>query len=418
MAILAPARGVSGTLQAGRDFARRRPWLTAGIAALSLGAPGLGVGLAARSQPDEDAFQLRAEIPASGPPFASALYQSLGVRLLPGNEVALLDNGAVFDALVEEIGKARSSVHVLLYIWEKGAASDRVTAALVERAKAGVACRILVDDLGSPDFAKTVQPPLVQAGCEVRLFRPLPGQDKLARNHRKIVVLDGKVAITGGFGIRDNWLGDGVHAEGWRDESVRFAGPAVAEAQQAIAENWQEAGGALLPQAAFPELPAAGPASAAFISSTASPNVTRSERLTQLMIAAAQKRIWIANAYFVPSRAILDLLARKAASGVDVRILAPGKKSDSKTSFGLQQGEYGALLKRGVRVWEYQPSMMHAKTMVVDDELSLIGSINLDPLSLNKLEEGSLVVDDRALTAALALGFGRDCEHAKELSSR
>lgn len=409
---------MTGILQTGRDLARRRPWLTAAIAALSLGAAGLGIGLATRSQPDEDEFQLRAEIPASGQPFASALYQSLGVRLLPGNEVALLGNGAVFDALVEEIGKARSSVHLLLYIWEKGAASDRIVAALVERAKAGVACRILVDDFGSPDFATTIQPPLVQAGCEVRIFRPLPGKDKLSRNHRKIVVVDGKVAVTGGFGIRDNWLGDGVHQEGWRDENVRFAGPAVAQAQQAIAENWQEAGGALLPPAAFPEITAAGPASAAFISSTASPNVTRSERLTQLMIAAARKRIWIANAYFVPSRAIVDLLARKASSGVDVRILAPGKKSDSKTSFGLQQGEYGALMKRDVRVWEYEPSMMHAKTMVVDDNLALVGSINLDPLSLNKLEEGSLVIEDQALTAALALNFGRDCEHSKELSSR
>jgi cardiolipin synthase len=408
---------MTGILQKGRDLVRRRPWLTAGVTALSLGVPGIGIGLAARSQPDEDAFQLRAEIPA-GQPFATALYQSLGVRLQPGNEVALLENGAVFDALVEEIGKARSSVHMLLYIWEKGAASDRISAALVERAKAGVACRILVDDFGSPDFAKTVQPPLVQAGCEVRIFRPLPGKDKLSRNHRKIVVLDGKVAVTGGFGIRDNWLGDGVHQEGWRDENVRFAGPAVAGAQQAIAENWQEAGGALLPLTAFPELTAAGPASAAFISSTASPNVTRSERLTQLMIVAARKRLWIANAYFIPSPAILDLLGRKAASGVDVRLLAPGRKSDSKTSFGAQQGQYGALMKRGVRVWEYEPSMMHSKTMVVDDELALVGSINLDPLSLNKLEEGALVVDDRALTAALALSFGQDCEHAKELSSR
>lgn len=383
--------------------------------ALSLGVTGLGLGLATCSQPDEDAFQLQAELPA-GQPFATALFQSLGVRLLPGNEAALLSNGAVFDALVTEIGKARSSVHMLLYIWEKGAASDRVTAALVERARAGVACRILVDDFGSPDFAKTVQPPLEQAGCEVRIFRPLPGKDKLSRNHRKIVVVDGKVAVTGGFGIRDNWLGDGVHEEGWRDENVRFAGPAVAGAQQAIAENWQEAGGALLPPAAFPELRAAGPASAAFVSSTASPNVTRSERLTQLMLAAARKRIWIANAYFIPSRAILDLLGRKASSGVDVRLLAPGMKSDSKTSFGAQQGQYGALMKRGVRVWEYEPSMMHSKTMVVDDELSLVGSINLDPLSLNKLEEGSLVIEDHALTAALALNFGRDCEHAKELS--
>jgi len=153
----------------------------------------------------------------------------------------------------------------------------------------------------------------------------------------------------------------------------------------------------------------------ALVSSTAAPVVTRSERLTQLMIAAAKRRLWIANAYFVPSKAILDLIARKAAAGVDVRVLAPGKKSDSKTSFGAQHVEYGALLEKGVRVWEYQPSMMHAKTMLVDERLVSVGSANLDPLSLSKLEEVTLVVDDAATAAELEASFLKDCSHAKEL---
>ena len=382
------------------------------FAALALGLAGC------KRDEDKQAFQLRVPIPAEGVPFASALQQTLGVQLRPGHQVSLVSNGAIFDSLDQEIRKAKSSVHVLLYIWEKGAASDRIAGAIVERAKAGVACRIVIDDFGSPDFAKDVQPALVAAGCEIRIFRPgLAAGDKLARNHRKIVVIDGLTAFTGGFGMRDNWLGDGVTGDGWRDANVRFTGPAVGEAQQAIAENWQEAGGTLFPLDAFPA-PApgtAGPASAAFVASTVSPVVTRAERLVQLMIQAAKKRLWIANAYFVPSNAILEMVKRKATEGVDVRLLMPGKKSDSKASAGAQHIEYGSLVERGVHVFEYLPSMMHAKTILVDDELAVVSSINLDPLSLNKLEEVALVIQDRAFAAALTGTFEGDLKHAREL---
>ena len=388
------------------------------LAALLLVA-NLGL-VAAGCKHDEEkrAFQLRVAIPSEGGPFASALYQALGVELRPGHAVTLLSNGAVFDGLDEEIRKARRSVHILLYIWEKGAASDRIVAALVDRAKAGVACRILIDDFGSPDFAKDVQPALTAAGCDVRIFRPgLVDGDKLARNHRKVVVVDGRVGFTGGFGIRDSWLGDGVTGNGWRDANVRFTGPAVAGAQQAIAENWQEAGGPLFPLEAFQPSDGSGPASAAFVTSTVSPVLTRAERLVQLMIQAAKKRLWIANAYFVPSQAILEMLKRKASEGVDVRLLMPGKdKSDSKASAGAQHVEYGPLVERGIHIFEYQPSMMHAKTMVVDEDLSVVASINLDPLSLNKLEEVALVVQDRAFAANLAKSFEADVSHTRPVT--
>jgi cardiolipin synthase len=393
------------------------------LVALLLLAGALGITFVACSKRtnDEQAFQLRTPVPSSGAPFAAALHQSLGVQLRAGHQVTLLTNGSVFDSLEDEIRHARSSVHIVLYIWEKGAASDRIVTAIVERAKAGVACRILVDDFGSPDFGKDVQPKLAAVGCDVRIFRPMPGSgDKLARNHRKIVIVDGRVGFTGGFGMRDDWLGDGVTAEGWRDTNVRFVGPAVADAQQAFAENWQEAGGPLLPADAFPPAPAdasPSPVSAAFVASTISPVLTRSERLVQLVIQAAKKRLWIANAYFVPSKAILEMLKRKAREGVDVRLLAPGKKSDSKTSFGMQHVEYDSLIESGVRVWEYQPSMMHAKTMVVDDELSVVASINLDPLSLTKLEEVALVVQDKGFAAQLTQTFEADCTHSRSLSA-
>jgi cardiolipin synthase A/B len=371
--------------------------------------------LARRIRPQRtDAFKLQGPVPATREGLTLALRQSLGVRLLGGHRSRWLDNGAVFDGLVEEIGRAQSSIHIVIYIWEAGVASQRVSEALVARARAGVACRILVDAFGSSSFEDELAGPLIAAGCEVRVFRRLPGKDKLARNHRKIAVIDGRLAFTGGFGVRDDWLGDGIHDERWRDANVCFSGPAVAEAQQAFAENWQEAGGALLGAAAFPAIDADGPHLAAFVSSTAGV-VTRAERLTQLLISAAQRRVWISNAYFVPTRGVVELLCDKARAGMDVRILVPGKKSDSKTSFGLQHLEFGSMKKCGVRLWEYLPSMMHAKTMLVDDELVLVGSINLDPLSLNKLEEAAFVTFDAELAAELERSFAADCSQSREL---
>ena len=129
----------------------------------------------------------------------------------PGHQVRWVDNGAIFEALVADIRTARSSVHVDMYIWEPGTASARLVETLVERMAAGVRSRIVVDDLGSPDFRTKAGAPLVAAGCEVRAFRPLPDGARLGRNHRKLLVVDGLVAYTGGFGVRDNWLGDGVH---------------------------------------------------------------------------------------------------------------------------------------------------------------------------------------------------------------
>jgi cardiolipin synthase len=418
------AMGIRTTWKALRDFVRRHRTLVVTLGVLLVLAGGVSAYLVVReNRQEQQAFRLKVPVPNAGAPFALALYQSLGVRMLPGHAVSWLDNGKVFDVLVGEIERARSSVHVVMYIWEKGAASDRVANALIGRAKAGVSCRIVIDAFGSPDFASTVQEPLVQAGCKVLAFRPSPTEDELGRNHRKIVVVDGRVAFTGGFGIRDDWMGDGVHDEGWRDANVRFTGPAVTDAQQAFAENWQEAGGELLGAGEFPGLAGLdgggaepqGNARAAFVTSTGSETLTRAERLTQLLVASATRRIWISNAYFVPSEGISELLGQKADQGLDVRVLAPGKKSDSKTAFGAQHVEYGTLQKRGVRVWEYTPSMMHSKTILVDDELVSVGSINLEPLSLTKLDEAALVVSDRDFARQLAATFENDCDHAREL---
>ena len=344
--------------------------------------------------------------------FANALFQSVDADFSPGT-VKRIDNGAVFDALVEDLNRATSSINISMYIWETGEASRRVTEAIVTRAKAGVACRLSIDALGSSKFQEQVTPTLVAAGCEVRMFRPIAVDSMTTRNHRKLVIIDGAVAFTGGFGVRDDWMGDGV--TGWRDTSVRFTGPAVRAAQQAFAESWQESGGTLLPATEFPRAAADGTVRLALVTSTASPYLTRAERLVQLLIAASHKRLWITVAYFAPSKGIRAMLASKAKSGVDVRMIVPNEHDDSKVALKAQRLLYDELAAAGVKVWEYQPSMIHAKTMVVDDRLSTVGSINLDPLSLNRLDEDALVIDDPTFTEELAAAFLADSVEARQV---
>ncbi len=356
------------------------------------------------------AIEIKGEMAGEG--FATALFQSVDAEFAPGT-VTRLDNGAVFDALVDDISRATSSINISMYIWEAGAASRKVITALTAKAAAGVACRLSIDALGSSKFEEQVAPPLVAAGCELRMFRPVAADSVVSRNHRKLAVIDGAIAITGGFGIRDEWMGNGV--TGWRDTNVRFTGPAVRAAQQAFAESWQESGGTLLPATDFPRVAANGDARLALVTSTASPHLTRAERLVQLLIGAARKRVWITMAYFAPSKGILAMLANKARSGVDVRLILPDEHDDSKVALEAQRLLYDELADAGVKIWEYQPSMVHAKTFVVDDRLSAIGSINLDPLSLNRLDEDALVIDDPGFNDQLAKAFLADAARSAQV---
>jgi cardiolipin synthase len=367
------------------------------------------------------------ELEPGGDALSLALLQSVGVELEPGHRATVIQDGDVFDAIVEEIGRARESVHILVYIWRPSAPSDRVIAALAERARAGVKCRIVVDPFGSEeltgdkDFDEKVEARLTAAGCEVHYYRLLGNRRirrMLGRDHQKLAIVDGRVGITGGFGIWKAWEGHGNSREEWRETSVRVEGPAVRAMQIAFSSAWQEAGGSLLPWDAFPDIEPDGPVRAGFVSSTGRMGITNAERMTRLIVAAAQRRLWIANAYFSPPDAVLRQLEHKMRRGLDVRVLAPGPVHDVPLIRASQRSVYERLLRAGVRIWEYQPSMMHAKTMLVDDWLSVIGSTNLDPLSLNWLGEGSLVLDDRDVAASLERGWEADFPRAQEITLR
>lgn len=363
-------------------------------------------------------YRITSFVPADPAGFSNALYQSTSVKLAAGHRIELVNDGAIFDRLEQELAQAKRSINIVLFIWRPGTASERIVRVVTERAKTGVTCRILVDAVASMAFEKSVKPQLVAAGCDVRAFRPLIKGVTDHRNHRKIVVIDGKAGFTGGFGISDEWLGEGQKPREWRESNVFVEGPAVNEMQQAFADNWQEVDGPLLPESDFAAASVGGATRAAFVSSTSSGPLTRAERLTQLLIAASTTRVWIANAYFVPSNGLIELLLEKRRQGVDVRVMAAGDETDHPEVLREQRATYARLREGGVRIWEYQPSLLHAKTMIVDEHLSVVGSINLDRLSLEAMEEGSLVMSDPRVVSELEKRWELDVTRCVEIEPK
>ncbi|WP_248353692.1 phospholipase D-like domain-containing protein [Anaeromyxobacter oryzae] len=347
-----------------------------------------------------------------------ALMQATGVSLVDANRLAWRDNGEVFDAMEEAIGAARHSIHFDVYIWKPGKAGTRLAELVCRRAREGLAVRVLVDPMGSTGFDEELSRPLRDAGCEVRYFRdPKKRPFTLTgRNHRKLVVVDGRVGFTGGFGIAPEWSGDGLSPDGWRDANAEVEGPVVRQMQAAFAAHWLETGGALLPRAEFERARPAGGARAAYVTSMDVVGLSHARWVTHIALMAARRRAWIANAYFVPPPELLGALLLLPRHGVDVRLLLPGPHQDHRTITFLQRRLYPRLERGGMSVYEYQPSMMHAKTMLVDDRLVVVGSINLDYLSMEWLEEGCLVVDDRTFAAELERRWHADLAHSRQVA--
>jgi cardiolipin synthase len=358
------------------------------------------------------------DVPAEAPPvpFDARLEAATGAALVDGNALQLIENGAVFDAIVRDIAAARHHVHVVTFIWRgETGPSRRVTDALLRRGK-GVACRILVDPFGSLKLDPRQREELTRSGCELRRYGMRDDVRPTARNHRKLVVVDGEVGITGGFGLHVAWEGNGRREDEWRDTAVRVRGPAVAQMDRAFEANWVESGGAPL-GAGRAAAPAPDGARAAFVaSSPRRDEPSAAERMTHLLVAAATRRLWIANSYFVPDEELRGLIAEQARRGVDVRVLAAGDVHDVPPVRGAQRATYEPLLRAGVRIFEYRPSMMHAKTVLVDDELVAIGSTNMDALSFDRLEEGSLVARSRPLARELERDLTADFAHADEIT--
>lgn len=347
-----------------------------------------------------------------------ALTQTTATSLVGGNRVELREDAEVFDAMEEAIRAARHSVHFDVYIWKPGGAGDRMAELVSRRAREGLRVRVLVDPMGSTGFDEHLHRPLVEAGCEVRYFRPLKKHPftLTGRNHRKLVVVDGRVGFTGGFGIAPEWSVGGPSSPPWRDSNAEVEGPVVRQMQVAFANHWLETGGSLLPPDEFERTRVLGEARCAYVTSTDVVGLSHARWVTHVALAAAEQRAWIANAYFVPPPSVLGALCARRKHGIDVRLLLSGPYQDHPTVTFIQRRLYPRLDRSGVKIYEYLPSMMHAKTMLIDDRLSIVGSINLDPFSMEWLEEGALVVEDHRFAERFEQQWLRDIARSRQVA--
>lgn len=337
-----------------------------------------------------------------------------------GNSVELYENGAFFEIMFEEMGRATSTVHFETFLWKEGELGRRLVEALIARRRDGVMVRVLVDANGGKQMGTDAQHALTAAGCKLVLHHPKRWKNLGVlneRDHRKIVVLDGRVALVGGHCIVDSWLGDAQDHEHVRDLAVRLRGPVVHGIQTAFSENWVEDTGELFAgAAAFPELSPQGAIDVHVASVKPEGSPAAVKVLHHLAVCVAQKSIRIQNPYFLPDDEAIEALGDAVARGVDVRVMVPSAgASDMPMVQHAAHRNFHKLLARGVRILEYQKCLLHQKVMTIDGVWSAIGSSNFDDRSFEINDEITLGILDRELARGLEEIFAKDAAHCAEL---
>lgn len=343
-----------------------------------------------------------------------ALQRITEASLVHGNAAELLVDGPeAYPAMLELIARAERRIHFENYIYRDDATGRRFAEALAERARAGVEVRLLYDWLGCIRTPASTWEALQRAGGEVRCFgAPSLRHPRamLRRNHRKLLVTDGRAAVVGGLCIGDEWLDDGGRGC-WRDTAVRLQGPIARELDRSFCAMWRRAGG-VVPEPDGPA-PPAGNVAARVVDGP--PTHARAYRLYELVAALAERTLYITGAYPLAPAPLRRALASAARAGVDVRLLAPSR-SDLPLLNQAARAHYASLLAAGVRIYEWTGPMLHAKSMVADGSLALIGSSNLNPFSLLGSYELDVVIEDAGLATALEQQFLADLRRAKEIT--
>ena len=354
--------------------------------------------------------------------FMRALAGSASRQIVEGNEITLYHNGSkIFPALLDAIGGARESVHFSTFIYEAGNIPTRFAQAFAAAAERGIEVRIVLDRRGCKKIPRQLVASMRDAGCNVAWFRGIRWYNWVRynhRNHRKLLVVDGKVAFTGGVGIADQWDGDADAPNHWRDSHVRIRGPAVLSVQAAFIDNWNEATGELpIRGSYFPPIDSEGESLVCPVQSNPVNATSAAQRSMAALIAGATRRLWITNAYFVPSPPFLQALCAAKARGVDVKVLVPGRYQNQPAVGRASRRTWPALLEAGVELYAYEPTMIHAKIVVVDSAVSSIGSINFDPRSFALNAEFGIVALDTTLAARFEEAFGNDLRSARRVVS-
>ncbi|MFE2579740.1 phosphatidylserine/phosphatidylglycerophosphate/cardiolipin synthase family protein [Streptomyces sp. NPDC059378] len=348
------------------------------------------------------------------------LERLLGVAATEGNELVPLRNGdEIFPAMLGAIRSARYTIDLMTFVYWRGEIARDFATALAQRARAGVRVRLLLDGFGAKQIERHLLDLMDVAGVQVAWFRKPVWLSPLKQNHRchrKALVVDEHTAFTGGVGIAEEWCGDARNPGEWRDTHVQVRGPAVDGVAAAFAQNWAECHDELFDERdRFTAHHQVGSSVVQVVRGSASIGWQDMQTLIRVMLTSAEKRFRLATAYFAPDTYFIDLLCRTARRGVDVEILLPGPHTDQRACQLAGQHHYTRLLEAGVRIRQYQPTMMHAKIITVDSVAALIGSTNFNRRSMDHDEEVMLAVLDETFTAALDHDYEADLERSVDI---
>jgi cardiolipin synthase len=367
-------------------------------------------------------YQLRGErLDVSDREFLRAAESLTAAPISDGNDAELLINGdRIFPAFLETIERAERTVNLLTYVYWRGDIARDVAGLLCRRAREGIEVNVLLDWVGTAKMDSALIDDMRDAGVDVAKFRPLkPYAVRRLNNrtHRKLLIADGRVGMTGGVGIAEEWTGNAQDPDHWRDTHVRVRGPVVRHLQGAFAENWLEAtGDALVGENYLPDLePVADGGPMQVVRSKAGVGDTNVEALYFLAIESARERLDLTAAYFAPRPAFVQVLCDAANRGVHVRVLVPGPHIDKEFVRIAGRAAYDALLDCGVEIYEYQPTMLHAKSLCIDGAWASVGSVNFDNRSFQLHDEATLCVQSERFAAQLTEQFEADLDASQEI---
>ena len=355
------------------------------------------------------------------PEFRHVMSNLLGPAILPGNRATALTNGdEIFPAMLAAIRSARHTITFETFIYWSGDIGQEFSDALSERARAGVKVHVLLDWVGSVKMQDAYMECMRAAGVHIRKYHPLRWYTLARlnnRTHRKLLVVDGRVGFTGGVGIADTWLGHAQWPDHWRDSHYRIEGPVVAQMQAAFMDNWMKTTGEVLSEADyFPPLQPVGDQLAQVFKSSQGEGAESVRLMYLLSIAAARQTIDIGNAYFVPDDLAVETLVAALKRGVRVRLVLPGKHTDSKFVRGASRARWGKVLEAGAEIYEYQPALYHCKIMIVDGVWVSVGSTNFDSRSFRLNDEANLNIYDRDFAAQQLVHFDNDVLHSRRVT--
>jgi cardiolipin synthase A/B len=367
------------------------------------------------------AYGLESVVDVKSGDFLSTITGATGAPFIEGNRITIFNNGDEFyPVMLDAIHLAQYSITIEAYIYWAGEIGQRFAEAIAERAQRGVQVKILLDAVGSSTVGKEILRTLHESGCEVEWYNPVfwatIGRFN-NRTHRKSLIVDGCVAFTGGAGIADHWMGHAQDSRHWRDIQIRLEGPAAASLQTGFAQNWMETTSELLSGPRyFPDVKSVGSLAVQTIMSSPESGSSAVRIMYYISVVCAQEKLFIANAYFLPDESGVDILIEAKKRGVDVKIMVPGVHNDMWLARYGSIHLYGKLLEAGVEIYEYLPTMLHQKIMVVDGTWMTVGTTNFDNRSFALHEESNVCLYDRRLAEELERTFRADLELCERIN--